>query len=181
MDQGLIPHRYAKALYKLACERGKAERFCCLMQALSAAFAAEPDLDKAVTNPFVSNDDKMKLLSTAAGTAADDTTFTDFLKLLIDNRRIDMVRLMAIAYEDIYRKANNIRRVNVVAAAPLAPQQEKRLKELIEKHLGDDKKEYETSVDTDLIGGFVVNIDSERLDASVKNELKQLQQSLLSK
>lgn len=165
----------------MACERGNAERVYRLMQTLSGAFAAEPDLDKAVTNPFVSNDDKLKLLGTAAGAMADDTTFTDFLKLLIDNRRIDMIRLMAIAYEDIYRKENNIRRVNVVAAAQLAPEQEKRLKDLIEKHLGDAKMEYETSVDPDLIGGFVVNIDSERLDASVKNEIKQLRQSLLSK
>ncbi len=181
MDQGLIPHRYAKALYKLACERGNAQRVYNLMQALSVAFVAEPDLDKAVTNPFVSNQDKAMLLSTAAGAKADDTTFTDFLKLLIDNRRIDMIRLMAVAYEDIYRKENNIRRVNVVAASPLSPELEQRLKDLIKRHLGDAEMEYETSVDPELIGGFVVNIDSERLDASVKNEIKQLRQSLLSK
>ncbi len=181
MDQGLIPHRYAKALYKFACERGSAERAYQLMQALSAAFVTEPGLDAAVTNPFVANDDKVRLLTTAAGATAADTAFTDFLKLLIDNRRIDMIRLMAIAYEDLYRKDNNIYRINVASAAPLAPETEQRLRKLVQKHLGDAKMEYNTSVDPDLIGGFVVNIDSERLDASVKNELKQLRQSLLSK
>lgn len=181
MDQGLIPNRYAKALYKFACQRGNAKRVYELMQSLSAAFADEPALDRAVTNPFVPTADKVRLLTTAAAATKDDTTYSDFLKLLIDNKRIEMIRLMAIAYEDIYRKANNIYRVNVTSAAPMAPEAEKRLKALIQSHLGDAKMEYSTTVDPDLIGGFVVNIDSERLDASIKNELKQLRQSLLSK
>ena len=57
----------------------------------------------------------------------------------------------------------------------------KRLKALIESHVGGATVEYETAVDPDLIGGFVVKIDSERLDASIKNELKQLRLKLLSK
>ncbi len=39
--------------------------------------------------------------------------------------------------------------------------------------------EYTFRVDPDLIGGFTVDIDNERLDASVKNELKQLRLRLL--
>ena len=39
--------------------------------------------------------------------------------------------------------------------------------------------EYTYSTDPDLIGGFTVDIDNERLDASVKNELKQLRLKLL--
>ena len=41
--------------------------------------------------------------------------------------------------------------------------------------------EYSSRVDRELIGGFVVNIGSERLDASISNELKQLRLNLLSK
>ena len=41
--------------------------------------------------------------------------------------------------------------------------------------------EYNHRIDPDLIGGFVVNIDNEKLDASVANELKQLRLKLLSK
>lgn len=40
--------------------------------------------------------------------------------------------------------------------------------------------EYSERVDPELIGGFVVNIDNERLDASVSNEFKQLRLKLLS-
>lgn len=40
--------------------------------------------------------------------------------------------------------------------------------------------EYNLLIDPELIGGFTVDIDSERLDASVANELKQLRHKLLS-
>lgn len=181
MNQGLIPHRYAKALYKLATERGSAPRMYQLMQSLSKAFVSQPDLERAVTNPFVSDNDKMRLLVTASGANDKDNGFVDFVKLLILNKRIDMIRLMAIAYEDIYRRANNIYRVNVTSASPMDPKDEQRLKQLVQEHLQGANMEYSTSIDPDIIGGFVVNIDSERLDASIKNELKQLRQKLLSK
>ena len=47
MNQGLIPSRYAKALYKFAVEKGKADRVYVLMKNLEAAFAAQPRLQRS--------------------------------------------------------------------------------------------------------------------------------------
>ena len=52
MNEGLIPKRYAKALLKLATERGDDSRIYTLMQALSASFASQPSLAAAIRNPF---------------------------------------------------------------------------------------------------------------------------------
>lgn len=181
MNEGLIPSRYAKALYKFALEKGAAERVYGLMKSLTAAFASQEGLQPVMSNPFVSDADKVALLDTAAGAKADDACFHDFLKLLIANKRVSAVRGIALAYEQLYRRENDIYRVNVVMAAPMAVDEEARLKSLIDKHLGTATMEYTRTIDPDLIGGFVVNIDSERLDASIKNELKQLRLKLLSK
>lgn len=181
MNEGLIPSRYAKALYKFALEKGAAERVYGLMKSLTAAFASQEGLQPVMSNPFISDADKVALLDTAAGATAKDSCFHDFLKLLIENKRISSVRGIALAYENLYRHENNIYRVNVVMAAQMGADEEARLKSLIEKHLGGASMEYTHTIDPDLIGGFVVNIDSERLDASIKNELKQLRLKLLSK
>lgn len=181
MNDGLIPRRYAKALLKFAQEKGEDKRVYGLMQTLSDSFAAQPALGKAVANPFVAPGDKTKLLMTASGATDKDSVFVDFIKLLIANNRIDMVRAAVLAYLEMYRKANNIYLVEITSAAPMGDKEMKRLKDLIESHVGGATVEYETSVDPDLIGGFVVKIDSERLDASIKNELKQLRLKLLSK
>lgn len=180
MDQGLIPRRYAKALYKFALEKGCDKRMYELTGALADAFAASPELREAVANPFVSAADKTKLLSTAAGAGKDDNVFADFVKLLVGNNRIEFVREIAIAYRDIYREHNNICRVTVTSAQPLAEPEEKRLKDLIEKHLGGARMEYTSKIDPALIGGFTVSVNNDKLDASVANELKQLRLKLIT-
>jgi len=181
MNEGLIPRRYAKALYKLAGEKGKAKQIYGLMNNLGSSFASTPALQATVSNPFVSDADKEALLTTGAAATADDTLFADFLKLLAENRRIDMAGAIARAYSDLYRRENRIHAVTVTSAAPMAPEDEKRLKELILRHLDGGTMEYRSLVNPDLLGGFTVNIGNEKLDASIANELKQLRLNLLSK
>lgn len=191
MNEGLIPKRYAKALYKFACEKGADLGLYRLMGNLGRSFADNPTLDSTVANPFVGDDEKTGLLMTAASLAGGKAAaagateaaavdvYTDFLKLLRNNRRLPLAGAIARAYCDIYRKENRIYRVTVVSAAPLDAKEKSRLTAFIESHLKGGKMEANFSTDPELIGGFTVDIDNERLDASVKNELKQLRLKLL--
>ncbi|NBJ05758.1 ATP synthase F1 subunit delta [Duncaniella freteri] len=180
MNQGLIPSRYAKALFEYASEHDCDKLVFERMQALSEAFASEPSLVKAVRNPYVSRRDKIQLLTTASGSTEGDSAMTRFMELLADNNRLDMARDIALAYLKIYRWEHNICLVTVTSAAPMAEAEEKRLKQLIQRHLGSAAMEYNHLINPDLIGGFQVSIDNEKLDASVANELKQLRLKLLN-
>ncbi|MDE5688543.1 MAG: F0F1 ATP synthase subunit delta [Paramuribaculum sp.] len=181
MNEGLIPRRYAKALYEYAASLGKEERIYDMMKNLSGAFETMPQIRKALANPFVDAGDKKKVLATAAGAVEDDTVFANLLSLLDSNRRFDMAQGIALAYEDMYRSAKGIKIVKVQTASPLDPALEQRLKKIIAEHLHGDTMEYTASVNPDLIGGFTVQTGNERLDASVANELKQLRLNLISK
>lgn len=181
MNQGLIPRRYAKALYQFAAESDKTERMYALMKNLTAAFESEPMLQSTLANPFIAGNDKISLIVTASQAEADDKCMSDFLKLLEKNKRLDLTRAIARAYLDIYRKERGIYVVHVTSAAPLSTKGEERLKKLIENHLKGATMEYTSEVNPDLIGGFTVAVGNERLDASISNELKQLRLNLLSK
>lgn len=181
MNEGLIPRRYAKAIYGFALEKGKSERLYAMMQSLASAFAAEPSMQQVMANPFIADGDKTALLSTAAGANKMDAVFVDMLKLLCVNNRIALVRDIALAYLDMYRKANNIYLVDITTAVKLPKDSLDRLKSIVEKHLNGGTMEFSWHIDPEVIGGFVININSERLDASVSNELKQLRLKLLSK
>ena len=182
MNQGLIPSRYAKALFEYAAEKGDDSRLFEAMQQLTQSFASEPALDKTMSNPFVSKADKAKLIYTAAGASqGTDAVVDSFVSLLADNNRLDMARDIALAYLRIYRQRHNIRLVTVTSAAPMDAADEERLRRLIDAHLDGATMDYHHEVDPDLIGGFTVSVDNERLDASVANELKQLRHNLLSK
>lgn len=198
MDQGLLPRRYAKALYKFAVEKGDQKAVYGYMQKIGEAFDANPGLQSTLANPFVEATTKAALVRSAAGLPADtgtaksndaatDTkatkaqsadssadTLNDFVKLLVENRRIDILHEIALAYMLLYRKLNNIYAVTITSASPLDDADRKRLCDLVQKHLGSATAQYTFNVDPDIIGGFVVSIENERLDASVKNELEQL-------
>lgn len=180
MNNGLIPRRYAKALYKFAHEKEQTQRVYALMSELADNFEGQVALQEVMVNPFIATPDKLKLLITASGANDKDVCFNDFLKLLTINKRIDIVRDIALAYMLIYRQANNISRVEVISASNLTEETERRLKDVIKQQLNGGTMEYTMSVNPELIGGFVVTIDSERLDASISNELKQLRLKLLS-
>lgn len=180
MDQGLIPRRYAKALFEVGAEKNANVALYGLMQNVSTAFAAEPALQAAVTNPFVPADDKERLLTAAAGAdAAATPLFADFLSLLRKNDRLDCVRDVANAYVDLYREKNRIYKVTVESAASLAPDVRKRITDLIQKHVGDGTVECDFEVDPKLIGGFRVKVGNELLDASVVTQLNRIRLDLV--
>ena len=181
MDQGLLPRRYAKALYKFAVENKCEERVYRLMKNLRSSFEEEPSMAQTVANPFVTDVEKRELLITAAQASDADKCYTDFLQLLVENGRIALAGDIALAYIAIYRAEKHIYRVEVVTADTLPADTVARLRALIEKHLNGGSMEYSERVDSGLIGGFVINIDNEQLDASVRSELKQLRLKLLSK
>lgn len=179
MITGLIPHRYAKALYKYAGETGERNAVYEEMKSVLAAFQSHPEMSQILGNPFVDNKEKTKLLLTAAN-VKDDDTFGRFVKLVMEHKREDLFQLMAYAYRDIYRKEEHISQVHITTAAKISDEQMHRLHEVVEKSFKDTKFEYEHSVNPELIGGFVIDVDSTRMDASLSGELEQLRQTLLA-
>lgn len=181
MNEGLIPRRYAKALYKVAVERHADTRLYDLMKALSQSFESEPKLAAVIANPFVAEADKSKLILAAAGASASDSVLDDFIKLLERNKRIALAPAMARAYVAIYREARRIYTVKVTTASEPGKATLDRLKNLVLGHLDGGSMEFIHDVDPELIGGFTVAIDNEILDASLRNELKQMRLKLISK
>lgn len=179
MQEGLIPRRYAKALYKFAVECDATRAVYDKMLLLERSFEQQPALQEVMLNPYIKNNDKLKLLATAAGVDSSDPVMTDFFKLLDKNKRFEMARAIAIAYRQLYRRECNIYQVHVTSASPLSDAEETRLKDIIKRHLDGGSMEYSSDVDPDIIGGFIVKIDNELLDASISNELKQLRIKLI--
>ena len=178
MDNGLIPRRYAKALYKFALEKGETKRIYELSKRVIDAFRVNQELQKVLSNPFVSGEDKENLLMAAAGTK--DEIFKQFVLLIISQKRVEFAQAMMLAYRDIYRKENHISQARITTAVKLDESRMKKLKKLVTDAFKDSELEFTESVDPSLIGGFVIDVDSVRMDASLSNELEQLRQTLLS-
>ena len=179
MISGLIPHRYARALYKFAGESNNCKAVYDVMKSVIEAFQANPQLEKVLSNPNVAADDKRKLLIAAAGKKPGDD-YIRFVSLIHDHKRDEFAYLMALAYREIYRKENNISEVRITTAVQLPDKELSKLKAVVENAFKNTTFEYEYVVNPELIGGFVIDVDSVRMDASLSSELEQLRQNLSS-
>ena len=177
MDSGLIPHRYALALYKYAEESKSCAAVYAEMNNVIGAFRADSRLEKILSNPFVEAADKKKVLLAAAGKNPGND-FNRFVTLIIDHHREEFAYLMAIAYRDIYRKKNHIAEVTITTAASLPDSEINKLKSVVGNAFKGMSFEYVCKVDPSIIGGFVIDVDSTRMDASISSELEQLRQNL---
>ena len=180
MDNGLIPRRYAKALYKIAEEHGSTQKVYEEMKEVIGSFESDPQLQKALANPFVSNADKAALLKTAAGSKVEND-YLGFIKLILDMHREEYAFQMALAYRDIYRDANKISQVKITTAVELPEQEHRKLEAMVQKAFPDRTLEFSKCINPDIIGGFVVDVDDTRMDASISNEIEQLRLNLITK
>lgn len=178
MDNGLIPYRYAKALYKFALEHSASEAVYEEMKEIIRSFQNNPRLSKVLANPFVGEQEKAELLKAAAGDKVEDC-YLGFIKLILEKRREPYMLQMALAYRDIYRKENKISQVMITTAVRLPEAEMEKLRALVGNSFKDTKLEYSEQVNPDLIGGFVIDVDDSRMDASISNEIEQLRLNLL--
>lgn len=179
MIDGLIPRRYAKALYKVALQHGKTKELYEEMKHVIESFRDNPDLQRVLSNPFVKEEDKKRLLIAAAGDGVEND-YRRFVWLILAHHREEFAYLMALAYRDIYRKENKISQVKITTAVDLGETEIDKLRDLVQKSFPDTTMEFSYAIDPSIIGGFVIDVDSSRLDASISNEFIQLRQNLIT-
>lgn len=178
MNTGKISARYAKALYKFA-EEGKHETDVYeAMKLVSSSFSTVPQLREALINPTISQQKKVDLLITAAGTNV-CPEFKRFVDMVIENRREEYFQSISLVYQDFYRKEKNIVISQLVTASPVSDAEIARMRKAVEA-VSTGSVEFETSVNPDLIGGFVLNVETYQLDASIKGQLRSIRDSLLN-
>jgi len=177
MDVGIISTRYTKAIYKYAAGRGDETRLYEEMKALSKQFSALPELNKVLENPVISSEDKINLLTTAVGNTASETCKNVF-RVVVENGRASYMQHIALVYDQVYRKEKNIVLVKLVTVNQATEDEKKSMVELI----SNGKKEqvdFAAETDADIIGGFILEVEDLRLDASVKNQLNRLKLELI--
>lgn len=178
MDMGVISVRYARALLKCAALDKTEASVYRDMQCVARSYAEVPQLGTAIANPMLGTDKKEALLTTACGPEATPLT-RRFVTLVMQEGREAMLQLMAASYISLYRKQNNITRGRLITATAVSADVEGRMRRMVEEKTR-GTVEFQTEVDADLIGGFVLEYDTYRMDASVKTQLRRILTGLKS-
>lgn len=177
MNTGMIPSRYAKALYEYAGEKSANERVYGEMQRLAGSFAAEPALRRALDNPVLTPEQKSGLVYNAAGGDPSDE-LKRFVELVLSHKRMQLLHRMALDYMALYRRAHNISTGELQTAVAVDETTEQRLKEWIVSRTH-GTVELRTLVRPDILGGFIFEMNSMRLDASVATQLREIREQFI--
>ncbi|MCR4583881.1 MAG: F0F1 ATP synthase subunit delta [Prevotella sp.] len=172
MDIGVISMRYARALLKSATEDKQEDKVYQNMMVLAKSYLEVPALRHTIDNPMLSKDKKEALLSTACGEKPSLLTLS-FLKLVLKEDRENMIQFMANSYVTLYRKQKNVIRGKLTTAARVSADTEQKMRKMVESQTN-GTVEFETEVNPDIIGGFILEYDTYRMDASVKSKLSNI-------
>lgn len=172
MDLGVISVRYARALLKSATELKLEDQVYKEMQTLSRSFLEVPELRFTIDNPMLSKDKKLKLIVTACGENVGELT-KKFVALVLKEDREKTLQFMAASYITLYRQQKNIIRGSLTTAAPVSKDTEDRMRRMVESKTK-GTVEFKTEVDPNIIGGFILEYDTYRMDASVKSKLNKI-------
>ena len=172
MDIGVISVRYARALLKSATDQKLEDAVYQEMQLLAKSYLEVPQLRQTIDNPMLSKEKKEALLLTAVGGQATDLTRA-FIGLVLKEDREPVMQFIANSYVTLYRQQKNIIRGRLITAARVSPATEQKMRQMVESKTN-GTVEFETEVNPDLIGGFVLEYDTYRMDASVKAKLNNI-------
>ena len=172
MDIGVISVRYARALLKCAAEAKAEDKVYAEMQTLAESYIKVPELRRTVDNPMIAKEKKAAILKVAAGEKVSDITVR-LIDLILNEGREKMTQFIANAYITLYRQQKNITRGKLTTAVAVSDAVQQKMQKMVESRTN-GTVEFTTEVDPDIIGGFVLEYDTYRMDASVKAQLNKI-------
>ena len=176
MDIGVISMRYARELLKSATDAKLDDNVYQEMMTVSKSYIDVPALRQTIDNPMLSKDKKEALLLIAAGEKPSALT-RSFISLVLKADRENMIQFMANSYVTLYRKQKNVIRGKLTTAARVSAETEQKMRQMVESKTN-GTVEFETEVNPDIIGGFILEYDTFRMDASVKSKLNSILNTL---
>ena len=94
--------------------------------------------------------------------------------MLADRQRIGFLDAVLERLLELYREQRNIALATVTSASTLNEDQQSDLLKKVQLFAGTDNLEIDLQVDPELIGGFVVNVGSKVIDASIAGQVRRL-------
>jgi len=166
--------RYASALIDIAEDNKVIPAVDSNLQALQTLLTDSQDFRDFTKSPLISRAQKKNALEQISQKVQFDKITENFLFLLAQNNRLNILPGIIGAFQSELLKRRNEMAASVETAFPLSKAQEKDIQDSLTQAMG-NKVNVSVSVNKDLIGGMVVTIGSKMIDDSVKRKLERLQ------
>jgi F-type H+-transporting ATPase subunit delta len=170
---------YAEALFGAARERDELEEVFSDLQEFVTALRETEELRLFFYGGQIPERQKRRALDGL--TEGMKTSTTNFLKVLVDNGREEILDEVLNRYEELVKEHLGRVEVEVTTAVELSEEQLDRLKERLEGVLEGREVILEANVNHDLIGGAVFRFGGRLMDGSIRGRLESLREGMLER
>jgi F-type H+-transporting ATPase subunit delta len=131
------------------------------------------ELQEFLDNPLIKQDDKKAVMNRILGDSVHPYT-RNFVQVLVDRRRVMFLAGICKEFQALLRKLNQTVLAEVTSARELTDEQKHSLREKVLAMTGARQVDLETRIDPELIGGVIIRIGSQVIDASLRGQLRRI-------
>lgn len=170
MKEISVGNRYALAIYEIAKELNRVEDIYKELKVVMETYELDIDFKNFINHPLVKKDDKKEFISKLFSKEFSQETM-NLLHYLIDKTRLAQIKAIVTEYLKLYYERNQI--VEAEATFAVEPTKEQ-VEKLVVKLQAKMKKEVRisTKIDKAILGGVVIRIGDQIIDASIKKEIE---------
>lgn len=168
-----IAEPYAQALLSLARDNGLLDRIGEDVSSLLNLAAESEELRNCLTNPIVKAENKKAILKQITGDQLHPYT-QNFLMVLIDRGRIPFFEAILKQFQALVRELNQTVLAEVTAAVPLSDEQQESIRQRVMGMTQARQVELDVKIDPDLLGGVIIKVGSQIIDASLRGQLRRI-------
>ncbi len=178
MIRTIIAQKYAKGLFAVGKELGKAKEFGEELKKVYEFLSAHPEVLEALQSPIYPPDLKLEIVEEIIKGLSLDEEVARFLRLLVEKKRIQFIKEIIEIYDELLDEEMGIARAEVRIAFEPTEEDLSKLSEALKKLVGKEVR-LQVRVDPELIGGLVVKVGDLVLDGSVRAQLQAFKESII--
>ena len=168
---------YARALFDFSVDKNIMHQITADFQNLEIFLDESSELTDYLNNPLVSQDAKGEVLTKTLKSQVNSETFK-FLMVLVDRDRINLLKSVITNYLELVYETASIKTIEVVTAVEFSNAQKNTLIQKLKELTNAREIKLDMTVDSNLIGGFLIKTESKVIDFTIKNQLQELAKHL---
>jgi F-type H+-transporting ATPase subunit delta len=168
-----VAEPYAQGLMSVAQAQNLIDRFGEDASFILTALRDSEELKQFLANPLIKPDSKKAVLRQIAGDQF-HPYFINFLMLLVDRGRILYLQEICQQYQALLRQLRQTVLAEVISASDLNDGQKDAVRHRVMQMTGAHQVDLETRIDPELIGGVIIKVGSQVVDASLRGQLRRI-------
>ena len=171
--QSVSVSRYANALFQLAKEAKVIDTVSNDLTSLEVTINSEVEILKFIQNPSIKKSLKVQFFNTVSQKLELSKLTENFIGLIITKNRVHYILEMIRAFNDLLSELKGIKSANITSAYKLSDEEVSKIKMKLKDKFNSDFN-INLLTDSSLIGGLKIQVGSQMIDSSIKNQLNLL-------